>query len=173
MQGLVNFFLLRFSPEHLKLTVGGWAEAPSLFCSHYCTIMTLGSQAVMCDGCERYQAPRSSPISLSGRNPQNQPQIHYNLSLKSAIPDKLSHVTDVTLLNVWLISKKKIAWNAYYSPSSSCTANKTYYSLPYVYKSTITGIRGFRAISSLCFESLASCLPEFSTSIKSSMQLVL
>jgi hypothetical protein len=34
------------------------------------------------------KAPRSSPISLSGKNPQNRPQIRNNLSLKSAIPDK-------------------------------------------------------------------------------------
>jgi hypothetical protein len=34
------------------------------------------------------EAPRSSPISLSGKNPQNCPQIRNNLSLKSAIPDK-------------------------------------------------------------------------------------
>ena len=34
------------------------------------------------------QAPRSSPISFSGKNPQNRPQICNNLSLKSAILDK-------------------------------------------------------------------------------------
>jgi hypothetical protein len=35
------------------------------------------------------QAPRSSYISLSGKTPQSRPQIRYNLSLKSAIPDKV------------------------------------------------------------------------------------
>ena len=36
-----------------------------------------------------WQAPRSSYISLSGKTPQSRPQIRYNLSLKSAIPDKV------------------------------------------------------------------------------------
>jgi hypothetical protein len=120
-----------------------------------------------------WEAPRSSPISLSGRNPQNRPQIRYNLSLKSAIPDKPITCHRCDLAKCVTRFEKKFAGNAYRSPSPSRTANKIYSSLPYVYKSTITGICGFRTISSLCFESPASCLPEFSTSVKSSTQLVL